>query len=138
VTQPVPTTITSLRDAINTGNAANVAACFANDYSAIVPMHPSRNFVGSEMVQKNWTAIFGQISGLRARVLRHAVNGDEIWSEWEMVGTGPGDAPALLRGPVIWTEFEARIASARFYLEPVTERPDSAASTSVSQDGTDS
>ncbi|WP_380165605.1 nuclear transport factor 2 family protein [Jannaschia sp. R86511] len=123
MTDRLPAAVAALRDAINSASASAVAACFADDYEATLPMHPSRDFTGSEQVEKNWTVIFSQLTAVHAEVLRHAVHDDEVWSEWEITGTSPGGSPALLRGPVIWTESDGRVATARFYLDPVTERP---------------
>lgn len=47
-----------------------------------------------------------------------AVDGDAIWSEWEMSGTRDG-LRHLMRGVIIFSVPEERASRARFYLEPV-------------------
>ncbi|MBQ1050120.1 nuclear transport factor 2 family protein [Micromonospora sp. C51] len=107
-----------LRDAINSGDPDEVADCFTDDYTAVFPLRPADDFTGSEQVRRNWAAIFAGMPGLRARVLRRAMSGDELWSEWELVGPGPTDQPALA-GPVVMTIRGGRISWARFYLGAV-------------------
>ncbi|WBB58494.1 nuclear transport factor 2 family protein [Streptomyces sp. WMMC500] len=112
----------ALCSAINSHDPRQVAACFTADFNCERPLRPYEGFVGHDRVQENWTRIFAGISDLRAEILRHVRDGDEIWSEWEMRGTGPGGGTALLRGPVIVTAADGRIDWARFYLDPVTHR----------------
>jgi hypothetical protein len=108
-----------LRDAINSHDPRQVADCFTADYRCEVPHRPAEGFVGSDRVSDNWAALFERLPDLNARVIRRAAAGAELWSEWEMSGTGPAGAPALLCGPVIMTTRDGRIASTRFYLAPV-------------------
>ncbi|NGO14606.1 SnoaL-like domain-containing protein [Streptomyces sp. HC44] len=110
----------ALRDAINSHEPQQVAACFTDDYALERPLRPHESFVGNEKVQQTWTGMFGQLPDLRAEILRSVRDGEEIWSEWEMRGTNPKNEPTLLRGPVIVTERDGRINWARFYLDPVS------------------
>ena len=49
------------------------------------------------------------------------MDGDALWTEWEMSGTrNDGDA-FLMRGVVLFGVTDDAISSARFYLEPVEE-----------------
>jgi hypothetical protein len=114
-----PDPIERLRDAINSHDPQRVADCFTSDYRSETPHRPEEGFTGSGRVLANWTAIFARLPDLRAQVLRRAAAGPELWSEWEMVGSGPDGAPALMRGPVIMTTREGRIDWTRFYLSPV-------------------
>jgi hypothetical protein len=59
------------------------------------------------------------VPDIQARVLRTSVDGDEVWSEWEMAGTRPDGAPHIMRGVVIFGIAHGEAAWARFYLEPV-------------------
>jgi ketosteroid isomerase-like protein len=113
--------IDRLRDAIDSGDAERVADCFTDDYTAVFPLRPADGFTGSEQVRRNWAAMFARVPGLRARVLRRASSGDELWSEWEMSGTGAAEQP-VLAGPVVMTVREGKIDWARFYLSPVVGR----------------
>ena len=114
-----PLALDRLRDAIASGDASRVASCFTVDFRAELPHHPERNFVGAEQVHANWTAIFNRAPHLTARVLRTAVNGSEIWSEWEMANVDEPGAPVVFAGPVILTTRDGKIDWVRFYLDPI-------------------
>lgn len=110
-----------LQDAINSHDARRVSGCFADDYRAAIPMHPSRSFTGSQHVLHNWTGLLARCPDLQATVLRSAINGEEIWSEWEMNGTATDATPILMRGIVVFTTHNEKIAWSRFYLDPVKD-----------------
>ncbi|MET9219540.1 nuclear transport factor 2 family protein [Streptomyces sp. NPDC003300] len=116
----LPQALHALREAINSHVPERIADCFTDDYVAERPLRPAEGFVGSDQVAANWTKILAGLPDIRAEVLRHAQNGDESWSEWEMRGTAPTGATVVLRGPVILTVRDGRIAWARFYPDPVT------------------
>ncbi len=116
---PIPDPVARLRDAVNSHDPQRVAGCFTTDYRAEIPHRPAEGFVGSDTVAGNWAGIFARLPDLHARVLRHAVAGPEIWSEWEMTATEAPGAPVLLCGPVVMTTRGGRIDWARFYLGPV-------------------
>jgi ketosteroid isomerase-like protein len=97
--------------------------CFAVDYVNETPAHPARGFRGRDQVRDNWRQIFAAVPDLRARVVRSAVRGSEVWSTWEMAGTRRDGRPHLMRGVVIFDTAEGRMTAARFYLEPVDESP---------------
>lgn len=120
---PIPDPVDRLRDAINSHDPQRIASCFTTDYRAETPHRPAESFVGSATVARNWAAILGRLPDLHARVLRHAVAGPEIWSEWEMAATDSPGAPVLLCGPVVMTTRDGRIEWARFYLGPVAPTP---------------
>ena len=55
-------------------------------------------------------------------LMRWTRDGDVIWSEWEMTGTGPGDSNVILSGVVIANApGGGPIAHTRFYIEPVVD-----------------
>ena len=54
-------------------------------------------------------------------MLRSAVNGDEVWSEWEHRGTRRDGSAHVMRGVVIFGVGNGLLTWARFYLEPVQE-----------------
>lgn len=95
--------------------------CFAANYVNETPVHPARGFSGREQVRANWRQIFAGVPDLRARILRYAVQGNEVWSEWEMSGTRRDGQPHLMRGVVIFEITQDTVSSARFFLEPVDD-----------------
>jgi limonene-1,2-epoxide hydrolase len=108
-----------LRQAVDDHDLEALVSCFAPDYRNDTPAHPGRGFEGTEQVRTNWSRIFAGVPDVNAEVLRTAVRGAEVWSEWEMRGTRPDGSPHLMRGVIIFGVADDRFAWARFYLEPV-------------------
>jgi ketosteroid isomerase-like protein len=114
-------TLARLERATNAHDVNEVVACFAADYRNETPAHPERGFTGREQVRGNWEQIFAAIPNITAKVLRSAVNGDEVWSEWEHRGTRHDGSAHLMRGVIIFGLGNELLTWARFYLEPVQE-----------------
>jgi ketosteroid isomerase-like protein len=93
--------------------------CFAADYRNETPVHPARGFTGRDQVRSNWQQIFAAVPDLQVTVLRSAVAGDTVWSEWEMTGTRRDGTAHLMRGVILFGVTAGRASWARFYLEPV-------------------
>jgi ketosteroid isomerase-like protein len=112
-------TLRRLEAATNAHDLEALVDCFAVDYANETPVHPARGFTGREQVRRNWQSIFAGVPDVRAQVLRTAVDGGTVWSEWEMSGTRRDGVPHQMRGVVIFHFLDGRAAWARFYLEPV-------------------
>ena len=108
-----------LQDAVDKRDLDALEACFEPGYRNETPAHPARGFVGRDQVRANWELIFAGVPDITTEVLRTAVHGDVVWSEWQMRGTRPDGAPHLMRGVIIFGTRNDRAAWARFYLEPV-------------------
>jgi len=108
-----------LFDSVNGHDLDGLTSCFADDYVNETPVHPQRGFRGREQVRRNWAQIFGSVPDIGAQVSRTAVDGQALWTEWEMSGTRADGDPFLMRGVVIFNITGTMIGSARFYLEPV-------------------
>ena len=108
-----------LVDATNRHDLAALVDCFAVGYRNETPAHPARDFEGRDQVRRNWQQIFAAVPDVSARVLRRSVDGDTVWSEWEMRGTRRDGSPHLMRGVILFTVADGRASLARFYLEPV-------------------
>ena len=108
-----------LRAAVVAHDLDALVDCFAPDYRNETPAHPGRGFTGTGQVRANWQTMFDRIPDVTAEVLRTSVDGQEVWSEWEMRGTRPGGGPHHMRGVVIFGVGGQRITWARVYLEPV-------------------
>lgn len=78
-----------------------------------------RGFKGSAQVRTNWERIFASIPNLTAEVLRSVVDGEQIWSEWELRDVRPDGQLPVLRGVIIFGLSGGHAAWCRFYLEPV-------------------
>jgi ketosteroid isomerase-like protein len=107
--------------AINAHDLEAMVALFAEDYVNEWPAHPQRGFRGNDQVRRNWSQIFEGVPDLQARLPRMVVDGDTVWTEWDMLGTRRDGAPSLTRGVSIFGVSHGRLAWVRFYLEPVEE-----------------
>jgi ketosteroid isomerase-like protein len=107
--------------AVNEHDLETVVSCFDAGYVNATPAHPERGFRGREQVRRNWTQILGGVPDIQARVPHVALDGDTVWSEWQMSGTRRDGAGFLMRGVVIFTVAGSVATSARFYLEPVEQ-----------------
>jgi limonene-1,2-epoxide hydrolase len=112
-------TVQRLQEAVASRDLEAVVACFGPQYHNETPVHPERGFTGREQVRQNWAQIFAAIPDIEADVVRLAVDGSVVWSEWEHRGTRPDGSPHLMRGVVIFGIEDDLIDWARFYLEPV-------------------
>lgn len=112
--------------AANERNLPELVACFAPGYRNETPAHPRRGFTGREQVRRNWSQIFAAIPDLSAEILRSAVDGDTIWTEWEHRGTRPDGSRHLMRGVIIFGVTDGLAQWARFYLEPVQDNGEDA------------
>ena len=114
-----PEVLQRLVQATNMHDVDTLVDCFTPDYRNETPAHPERGFQGHEQVRRNWTAIFAAVPDITAQVLATAVDGNSIWTEWEMSGTRRDGTPHRMAGVIIFGIDGRRILSARFYLEPV-------------------
>jgi len=110
-----------LLEAVNAHDLDAMVGLFADDFVNETPAHPQRAFRGNQQVRRNWAQIFAGVPDLRARVPRLAVDGDTVWTEWDISGTRGDGAAFLMRGVSIFGVTEGRLAWVRFYLEPVEE-----------------
>jgi ketosteroid isomerase-like protein len=115
-----PTTVVRrLAQATSEHDLEAIVDCFAEDYRNETPVHPARGFRGREQVRRNWAQILNGVPDIVASVLAVAVDGDTVWSEWLMTGTRRDGVTHEMRGVNIFEVVDGRVASARFYLEPV-------------------
>ena len=96
-----------------------IVACFAEGYVNQTPAHPKRSFAGRDQVRRNWEQILTGVPDITARVLASAVDGDRVWSEWQMTGTRLDGELHEMRGEIIFDVAGELVRAARFYLEPL-------------------
>jgi ketosteroid isomerase-like protein len=108
-----------MEKAMNAHDLDAFADCFTDDFRSELPIHPARSFVGREHMRNNWAGLFTRVPDLAATVLQSVTHGDQVWSEWEIVGTTVDDEQYLSRGVAILRVRGERIASVRFYLDDV-------------------
>lgn len=107
--------------ATNEHDLESIANCFAEDYRNETPAHPARGFEGRAQVRRNWEQILTFVPDIHVAVVRSAVEGDTVWSEWEMRGTRRDGRSHWMRGVIVFGVSGEAIRWARFYLEPVDE-----------------
>ncbi|MGI8644898.1 MAG: nuclear transport factor 2 family protein [Nocardioides sp.] len=112
-----------LRDITNAHDVDGIVGFFRDDYALVSPCHPSRNFVGTDQVRRNWTGMLADVPDLGVQVVSAVRSGDTVWSEWEMRGTRRDGVPHLLRGVIIFDVVEDQARAARFFVEPVDTDP---------------
>lgn len=119
-----PDVIQRLVTAMNDHDPEGVAACMTSDYRSETPTHPERNFTGREQVRQNWEAAFESTPDLQADVSRLSVDGDTVWTEWQIQGTQTDGSELDLRGVAIWQIEDDLLQAGRIYLEQVQSAPD--------------
>lgn len=115
------TLLERLLPAVNDHDLDALAACFAADFVNITPSHPHRGFRGGDQVRRNWSHIFAEVPDVQARVLRTAVQGDALWSEWEMSGVRADGGAFEMRGVFIFGVVDGQATWVRMFLEPVEQ-----------------
>ena len=108
-----------LNDAFNKHDIEAFVACFDENYYSEQPAHPDRIFKGREQVRKNWASNFDDMPDFSAQLIRHAVNKDTVWAEWEWRGTRKDNSKLFMRGIMIMGIQEGRINWGRLDVEPV-------------------
>ncbi len=110
-----------LLEATNRHDLDAIGACFELDFENLTPLHPARSFRGRVQVMKNWGQILRGVPDISTQIVGRAVEGDQVWTEWEMTGTRLDGDRQLLRGVMIFAVRAGLISSVRFYLEPVDD-----------------
>ena len=119
LTEPGEALLERLAEAVNSHDLEALEGCFAADYRNQTPAHPAQGFTGRDQVRRNWEQIFTFVPDITARVLRRALDGDVMWSEWEMTGTRRDGTAHQMAGVILFGVRDGRFSWARFYLEPV-------------------
>jgi ketosteroid isomerase-like protein len=119
--------IEQLRQAVDRHDLEAVVACFAEGYRNETPAHPGRGFVGREQVRENWARIFAGLPDITATVTATAVDGHDLWSEWELAGHSPDGVLRRQRGVIVFRVEDGQATAGRFYLEPVDAGDDGVA-----------
>lgn len=108
-----------LTEAQNSHDADRFASYFSDDYRSDQPAHPDRSFSGRAQVLENWSSVFAGVPDFRAELLASCRDGDIEWGEVDWGGHHTDGSPFAMRGVIIATIREDRIAAGRLYVEPV-------------------
>ena len=110
-----------LNAALNAHDLEAFLACFHEDYGSEQPAHPDRAFQGREQVRTNWSAVFEGVPDFRSELVRAAVDGEIVWSEWRWRGTHSDGPPLDMVGVMVCGVRDGRMSWARLYMEPVEQ-----------------
>jgi len=111
-----------LLTAMNAHDLDAFVACFAEDYKSEQPAHPSRAFVGSDQVRKNWEGVFAGVPDFTAELLLSAVTDDGVEvGEWRWRGTHTDGSPFAMQGVIVAGLQGDQIAWGRLYMETVEQ-----------------
>ena len=110
-----------LTEAQNYHDAVRFASYFGDDYQSDQPAHPDRTFSGRGQVLENWTSVFAGVPDFRAELLASCREGDVEWGEVDWSGHHTDGSPFAMRGVIIATIRDDRIAAGRLYIEPVEQ-----------------
>jgi ketosteroid isomerase-like protein len=108
-----------LTEAQNSHDAQLMASYFAEDYQSTQPIHPGRAFSGRAQVLENWASVFAGVPDFRSQMLAACRDGDIEWGEFDWHGRHTDGASFAMRGVIIVTVRDDKIAAARLYMEPV-------------------
>ena len=106
-----------MASALNAHDIDAFVDLFAPDYRSEQPAHPDRAFGGRDQVRENWGGTFQEVPDFHADLLRSAVSGDTVWSEWDWTGTRRDASQLQMRGVVVMGISAGQIAWARLYME---------------------
>ena len=103
--------------ALNTRDITNLVQLLQVDYEFFDPAHPERNTMGLEAARTAWNGIFTRYPGFRADLLRQAIEGNTIWSEWRWAGGPQGNENGFQQvGVIIFGVEQGLLAWARTYM----------------------
>jgi ketosteroid isomerase-like protein len=108
-----------LVEAQNSRDADRFASYFTDDYRSDQPAHPGRSFSGRAQVLENWTSVFAGVPDFRAELVASCGEGNVEWGEVDWHGHHTDGSPFAMRGVIIATIRDDRIAEGRLYVEPV-------------------
>jgi ketosteroid isomerase-like protein len=117
--EPGEVLLERLAGAVDVQDLDALEDCFALGYRNETPAHPAQGFTGRDQVRRNWQQIFTFVPDITARVRRSCLDGDVVWSEWEMTGTRRDGTAHQMAGVILFGVRDGRFSWARFYLEPV-------------------
>jgi hypothetical protein len=106
-----------MHQALNAHDVEAFVELFSPDYRSEQPAHPDREFGGRQQVRENWGGTFEEVPDFHAELLRSAVVGDTVWSEWRWYGTRRDGSRLEMCGVVLMGAEGRHIAWARLYME---------------------
>jgi ketosteroid isomerase-like protein len=119
VSAELPAVIRRLCAAIERRDMQALLDCFAPDYRSEQPLHPHDAYEGRAQIERTWSRPLRDARDLDVDLLRWAVDGDVIWTEWRWRGTWPNGTSFELAGVIIFGVADDHIVWGRLYMEPL-------------------
>ena len=111
-----------LLSAMNAHDLDAFVACFAVDYDSQQPVHPSRDFQGSDQVRKNWEGVFAGVPDFTAELVLSVVTEENVEvGEWRWRGTHVDGSRFGMEGVIVTGIEHNQIAWGRLYMEPIEQ-----------------
>jgi limonene-1,2-epoxide hydrolase len=113
-----------LHTALNTRDLTNLLHCLQVDFEQIHPARPGTDTTGLEAARAEWDAIFDAYPDFRADLLRQAIEGNTIWTEWHWFGKQAGGQTGSLNrvGVIVYGVEEGLLAWGREYMVDTAEQ----------------
>lgn len=110
-----------MHTALNSRDLTNLLKLMQVDFELTRPAAPGTDTTGLEPVRENWDNIFTKYPDFHADLLRQALEGNIIWSEWRWYGKSENGDTINQAGVIIMGIEQGLIAWTRSYMHDVTE-----------------
>jgi limonene-1,2-epoxide hydrolase len=111
-----------LHTALNARDLTNLLHLLQVDFEFFHPAHPGTDTIGLEKARDIWEDLFSRFPDFRADLLRQAIEGNTIWTEWRwQAGEHAGGLHRV--GVIIFGVEEGLLAWAREYLLDAPAEP---------------
>lgn len=111
------TVIERIVEAQNDHDLEGMLEWFAPDYQTQTPVHPERDFTGTDQVRETWETVFRTTPDFEATLLNLVEDGPTVWAELQYSGTQVDGTPVDKRGVAIFGVEDGKLARGRVYLE---------------------
>jgi predicted SnoaL-like aldol condensation-catalyzing enzyme len=108
-----------LQTILNGGDLENLTQYFQLDYESTQPGKPDANRTGRQQLLEKWGQIFREHPNFRANLLRYAIEGDTVWTEWHWFDEEQKEA-LNKTGVVIYGVEDGLFAWSREYMVDIT------------------
>ncbi|MEF8825352.1 MAG: nuclear transport factor 2 family protein, partial [Halapricum sp.] len=110
------TVVERIVEAQNDHDLEGMLEWFAPDYQTETPVHPERNFTGSDQVRETWETVFRTTPDFEATVVNLVEDGDTVWAELRHSGTQVDGTRIDKRGVILFGVEDGLLSRGRVYL----------------------
>ena len=107
--------------AINTRDLTNLVHLLQVDFEYFDLFRPENNSTGLEAARTRWDGLFNRYPNFQADLVRQAIEGNTIWTEWRWRGGPSGNENGFKQvGVVIFGVEQGLLAWARLFMNDET------------------